>query len=106
MIGNRLKQTRITRGLTQQDLAERSNIALRNLTRYENDASDPGGDVLLQLARALETSVDYLVGLTDDPTPPHKPEGLNDREQRIIEALRRGETIEAIKLIVDGARVG
>jgi len=104
MIGARLKQLRIIRGLTQQDLSERANIAQRNITRYENNESDPNGETLYRIAVALDTSTDYLLGLTDDPTPPTRSPELTELEQRIIEAFRRGENMEAIMLIA-GATV-
>jgi hypothetical protein len=52
------------------------------------------------LARALECSADYLLELTDDPTPHHVPAGLSETEQRVIAALRADDRLGAIRLIV------
>lgn len=102
MNGKRLKTNRERAGHTQESLAEQIMISPRNITRYENGESEPGADVLGRIASALNVSSDYLLGLTDDPTPTYRRfEGLSDLEQRIVTALRNGDYREAIKVIVN-----
>jgi len=42
-------------------------LARETLSTIENGRRNPGSALLEALAQALDTSIDYLVGLTDDP---------------------------------------
>ncbi|MDI9261275.1 helix-turn-helix domain-containing protein [Alicyclobacillus sendaiensis] len=66
----RLIELRTQRNLKQRDLAEFLGIALRSWQRYEAGEREPTVDQLMELARFFGVSLDYMVGLTDDPTPP------------------------------------
>ncbi|WP_304458821.1 helix-turn-helix domain-containing protein [Alicyclobacillus sendaiensis] len=65
----RLIELRTQRNLKQRDLAEFLGIALRSWQRYEAGEREPTVDQLMELARFFGVSLDYMVGLTDDPTP-------------------------------------
>ena len=39
------------------------------MCKYERNVNIPNAEILTKLAEALNTSADYLCGLTDDPTP-------------------------------------
>lgn len=99
MDGQRLKNARERAGHTQDSLAEFVNIHRRMITRYENEESSPSAEVLARLADALGVSTDYLVGLTDDPSP-RTGDGLKASEQRVISAMRRGDIRAAILAIL------
>jgi transcriptional regulator with XRE-family HTH domain len=73
-LGDRLARMRGFRRMSQQDLAERTGLKVQNISRIETDQREHvRSDTLRRLAEALECSTDYLVGLTDDPTPPQRP---------------------------------
>jgi transcriptional regulator with XRE-family HTH domain len=57
---NRIKELRSRRGLSQEELAERSGLSLRTIQRIENGETDPRGDSLRRLADSLGTSPDEL----------------------------------------------
>ena len=60
----RLKRLRLTAGLSQSDLAERTGLNLRTLQHYEQGSKDirrAAGETLLVLARALSTSIESLL---------------------------------------------
>lgn len=48
------------KGLSQEELAELSNINLRTIQRIESGVNTPRGYTLQAIARALEVSVEYL----------------------------------------------
>ena len=49
-------------GLQQKELAHKANISLRNVENYlRENASIPAADKAVDIARALETTVEYLV---------------------------------------------
>ncbi|WP_294158159.1 helix-turn-helix domain-containing protein [uncultured Selenomonas sp.] len=69
---NILKSKRIEQNLTMKGLASRAHISLSSLSTYETGKSDPTGPVLIQLARALHTSIDELVGYDVNALPEYK----------------------------------
>jgi phage repressor protein C with HTH and peptisase S24 domain len=69
VIGERLRETRKLRGLTQLQLAHRTGIKRHLISMVEHGKSGLSPANLSAAAQALRVSVDYLFGLTDDPTP-------------------------------------
>lgn len=99
MRGDRLKLVRDDQGYSQEKLAEMLNIGQLQIWRYENGETEPKGEVLARIAKFLNVSTDYLLGLTDDPHG-HLQNDLSEKERRILSALRNNEPIQAIKAIV------
>ena len=64
----KLKEIRISKGLTQQDIAEYLDCDPSVYCRYENGKRIPPIDVLIKLSKYLGVSIDYIVGV-DDVTP-------------------------------------
>lgn len=58
----RLKELRAGKNLTQAKLAKMLGVSRTTVTMWENGASQPDNDTLLQIAAILETSVDELLG--------------------------------------------
>lgn len=56
-IGKRIKEIRIKRGLTQEDLAESAKINLRTIQRIENNDNTPRGKTLKLIFEALNIEV-------------------------------------------------
>jgi transcriptional regulator with XRE-family HTH domain len=72
-LGDRLARVRGIRRMSQQSLAQRSGLKVQNISRLETDQREHvRSDTLRRLAEALGCSADYLVGLTEDPTPPKR----------------------------------
>ena len=69
MIGERLLELRKDAGLTQDDLALILNINKHSISSYERNKSEPPDAIKIAISRYFNVSVDYLVGLTDVPTP-------------------------------------
>ena len=65
----RIRNCRIDRGLTQKEVAEVLHIKQNTYSQYEIGTLNYPLDVVIRLAELYDTSVDYLVGLTDDPNP-------------------------------------
>ncbi|HWQ51016.1 MAG TPA: helix-turn-helix transcriptional regulator [Terriglobales bacterium] len=64
-----LKKIRVRQGLTQRQIAEATGISQSLLSKYENGDRTPTCGNLIALARFLDTSTDYLLGLTPERTP-------------------------------------
>src|SRR2546425_5775031 len=74
-LGQRLALIRGKRGLSQLDLAKLTGLKVQNISRLETESREHvRSDTLIRLATALGVSADYLLGLTDDPSPrPRRP---------------------------------
>ncbi|MBQ8288624.1 MAG: helix-turn-helix transcriptional regulator [Clostridia bacterium] len=65
----RLKDLREDHDLSQQFVADYLQMKQPQYSRYERGLRDVPTDVLIRLSRLYQTSVDYLLGLTDNPKP-------------------------------------
>ena len=62
MFKDRLRTTRMARGIIQQQLADMLLINLRNYQKYESGDAHPTFDGLVKLADILDVPTDYLLG--------------------------------------------
>ena len=65
----RLKSLREQNELTQDQVALLLNCKRNTYSQYENGKRQIPLDALIKLSRFYQTSVDYLLGETDDPKP-------------------------------------
>jgi transcriptional regulator with XRE-family HTH domain len=72
VLAERLRQHRRSLGLNQTELAERTGIPYQVISRIEHGHQSIYIERLAELAHTLNISADYLMGLTDDPTPAKK----------------------------------
>ena len=63
----RLKDLREDHDLTQQEIAEFLDMKQPQYSRYERGLRDIPTDLLIRLAKYYHTSVDYILGLTNNP---------------------------------------
>lgn len=68
MLPERIKRRRIQLGLTQTQLAEKVNTKKTTISNYETGYSTPSTEMLTDLANVLQTTADYLLGRTNNPT--------------------------------------
>ncbi len=66
---DRIRNLREDADLPQRALAELLKVTQTTYSRYESGVLEIPVDALVQLARYYNTSVDYLVGLTNEKTP-------------------------------------
>lgn len=62
----RLRDLREDKDLTQKDIANILNISQRGYSHYETGNNDIPTEILIRLADFYGTSVDYLLGRTDN----------------------------------------
>ncbi len=65
----RLKDLREDNDLKQIDVAKMLNISQTNYSKYELGKINIPIDTLIKLAIFFNTSIDYLLGITDEITP-------------------------------------
>jgi transcriptional regulator with XRE-family HTH domain len=86
--GDRVRALRQELQLTQAELAHAAPVSQSYLSEIESGKRVSVGTlVVLGLAHALHTSIDYLVGLTDDPKPTETLEGLTEEDWAILRGL-------------------
>lgn len=87
VVAERIRLRRSKLGLTQNDLSRLSGISQTQISKYELGQSQPTAPMLFQLARTLETSVDWLIGYSDEITLSSEGD-LTDLERQIVHIIR------------------
>ena len=64
MLNENIKAIRKSKGLSQQDLADKLNVVRQTISKWEHGLSVPDSDLLIVLSEALETPVSTLLGET------------------------------------------
>jgi transcriptional regulator with XRE-family HTH domain len=83
--GDRIKELRKSKGMTQQDLAQKLGLQDSAIAKYENGrVENIKRSVIADMAQVLDCSPVYLLGLDDGFV-------LNDDEKRIIEQFREAD---------------
>lgn len=59
--GKRLRETRLIRGMTQEELAEILNVNKQHISRMERGVTACSIDLLIELSCHLQVSTDYLL---------------------------------------------
>ncbi|WP_444642680.1 helix-turn-helix domain-containing protein [Caproiciproducens sp. R1] len=76
LIYNKIRELREDRDWTQQHVADLLFINRRTYSAYENGVNAISPEILMKLSEIYQTSVDYLLGLTDEKKPYPKKRAL------------------------------
>lgn len=101
MIADRIREARKNAGHTQASLAELIGAHSKNISRWEANEYIPEAETIALLAKALNVSADYLLGITDDPKRTARESDLSEQELEIIMALRRNDLKAVMKAIIN-----
>lgn len=87
--GERLIELRKERGFTNRnDFANYIGMPSTTLRNYETNVREPGHIFLKQMADIFHVSIDYLLCMTDDKTPPQKQSDFSIFEVEHIKKYR------------------
>lgn len=64
-IGQKIKDLRTAKGLTQRSFAQLFHVNNSTLAMWETDKNEPDIDTIKRLATYFDVTTDYLLGLTD-----------------------------------------
>ena len=67
-IGQRIGFIREEKKFTQQSLADSLGVPRSNVRNWENDGRELKPEMIVSLAKVLDVSTDYLLGVSDNPT--------------------------------------
>lgn len=74
------------RGISQKWLADAANTTEATISRYANGVHKPNIDIIVQIAQALNVSIDYLMGVSVIQSSESE---ASTEEQLIIKCYRR-----------------
>ena len=101
-LGQRIKLRRKQLGLTQKELGYKVNLTEFNVSKYEREATKPDVETLYRIAEALDCSIDYLLGKTDNKENSIVEGKYNDNVIKIeIEGRDIDLTAEEIQELID-----
>ena len=85
---------------SQVNVAVNIGVAQEMISNYESGKTYPTAKNLIKLAKYLDTSTDYLLGLTNDPTPVKYLEhsSLSQEEISILIQYEKLATEDKIKM--------
>jgi transcriptional regulator with XRE-family HTH domain len=96
----RLRDRRKALGINQAALAVLIGVNQGQISRYESGETIPSSDILAALARALQTSADWLLGLEEERKPDFQVGELTLKEREAVTAWRCGQRLQAIQIII------
>lgn len=65
--GQRLRELRIERGLTQEELGKRIKLSKSNISKYESGDVEPNMQTITEISKLFKCSTDFLLGTTQHP---------------------------------------
>ena len=68
-IGNRIKELRTSKNLTQEDIAKMLKVSKATISNYEKGKVSPPIELLIKLAERYDVSIDWLCGLSNEEIP-------------------------------------
>ncbi|MCI9531400.1 MAG: helix-turn-helix transcriptional regulator [Lachnospiraceae bacterium] len=102
-IGERIVFLREECDMSQKELAYAIDIAPTSLSRYENNLYEPKAEILLRLASVLDTTSDFLLGLSDTHKKPlaagQKPPGITASEHQLLSSYRKLDRENQIRVL-------
>lgn len=66
LFGDRLKELRKERNLTQEDIGKICDVAKNTISNWENNINQPPLEIVKKLAHYFGVSIDYLLNFTQD----------------------------------------
>lgn len=103
MFGERLKELRKTKNLTQENIGELCGVGKATISNWESNSTDPPLETVMKLANYFGVSIDFLLG-----NETNSPNTIDKVNQALREAglVNSDETLkeEEIKLALDQAR--
>ena len=67
MLGNKIKQLRLERDLSQKELGQILGVSNVTISMYENNDRQPDSETIKKLADYFRVTTDYLLGRTENP---------------------------------------
>lgn len=93
---NRIKELRQKHHMSQIRLSIELEVSQEAVSAYENGRCYPAFQTLLKLSEIFNSSVDYIMGLTENNV---KPVSLSDNENVLLNTFKKLDEIKQEKAI-------
>ena len=87
-LGYKIRTARKAKRYTQEQLAKKIGKSRAIISSYECDMKTPSGETLIELAAALDVSLDYLTGIASKQTV-------------VVDTLTEGQIESVIQLVTE-----
>jgi transcriptional regulator with XRE-family HTH domain len=108
LLGQRIRARRLEMDMSQQNLAEQLGVSFQQVQKYEKGVNRVGSTRLIEIARVLETDVDYFMG---DMMGKKKPVVsrfstfmASKHGANIMDAMLKLESADEPQFVIDMAR--
>lgn len=98
MLGDRVKELRIRRNLTQKQLADDLNLSQSTIGMIESGKRDASNELLIKIANYFNCSTDYLLNIKDNKSAENKEQELITKYEDMPD-FKNAE--DAIKFILE-----
>lgn len=88
-IASRIYQRRVQLNLSRDALGELASSDQKQIWRYEKGKTIPSAEAIIALARALQVSTDWLLGMTDEIRPLVSDSSLDKAEIELLRLYRQ-----------------
>lgn len=75
--------------MKQTELADKLGISKQSLYKYIHCKCEPRAEIIARMATVLNTTADYIVGLTDDPKPSDYTAEKAKKETELLTKFRK-----------------
>lgn len=110
LIGKRIQEIRIRRGMTQEQLADRIHISKSSISEWEACKRVPQMKTLRKIAEALGVDVWEIIGFNDvsiDPAQQAREELADDPDRKALLNLARygsAKDVKQVAALIDALR--
>ena len=90
MIGKRISEQRKAKGMTQNELAKKLNVSIKQLSLYENGRVTPNIDMLFKMCEVLDCDFGFIIGDPDYSAPTSLDSAIQERvglSREVMDAL-------------------
>lgn len=85
---NRIKDLREDKDMTQKELAKIIGITQATLSDYEVEKTEPKKDIWIKLASFFDVTIDYLMGITNNPSNDNFTKNMTEQDIKELEHYR------------------
>lgn len=108
MIGDRIRELRSARRMSQTELAKAIHVSQQAITKWENGKSEPSSSAIDYIANYFNVSSDYLLERTSEKTP---DKDLSKNQKLVAYSIdpdisdeERQDIIEMVKIAMKNRR--
>lgn len=99
MLGKRIKELRLEKGLTLKQLGKMLNLGESTMSMYESGKRSPDYNTLLKLSEIFNVSTDYLLGKTEIKNPSDKISNAVEDDPQLLDFWNELKKREELQLL-------